>query len=156
MKSFWRFLIAFLAVTGAVALMTGVFGMKLGHSNYWDHHGVFFLIFLMAFPRLTLLFSSVPSGGLVWWLGWLFAPRILVAMLATLAYWHQNPILVVISWLVALGGESSEKYIIVRRRWNGRGLQERNGSQHWGDSRGGEGQGFESAKWVDAEVERGR
>jgi hypothetical protein len=134
MRSFVRFLIAFLAVTGAVALATGVFGVEFGRSDYWDHHGIFFLIFIALFPRLTLLFSGIPIGGLLGWLGWLFAPRLLVAIFATLTYWYQNPILVVIAWLVAFGGESSEKYAVVRRSRTRRG-----------------GRGYDSAKWVDAE-----
>jgi len=63
-------------------------------------------------------------------------PRYLVAFLATLAYWNQNPFLVVFSWLIAFGGESSEKYVVVNRarsRWE---TPER---------------GFENAKWVNPE-----
>lgn len=65
-----------------------------------------------------LIFNSIEFGGLVWWLGYFFAPRILVALLATLSYWHTNKILVIISWLIALGGESSEKFFISRRMKN--------------------------------------
>jgi hypothetical protein len=126
-----RFLIAFLAVTGAVVLAGGFFGMQFGRGDYWDRHGFFFLLFITLFPRLTLLLSSVPFGGLFWWLGWLFAPRILVATLATVAYWYQNPILVVIAWLVAVGGESSEKYVVIRRAGGGEGRR-----------------GFDQAAWV--------
>ncbi|MGZ3687967.1 MAG: hypothetical protein ACXWPM_00830 [Bdellovibrionota bacterium] len=134
MRRFFRFLIAFLAVTGAVAVLTGVVGLEFGHGDYWDHHGLIFLVMIAFFPRLTLLFSSVPTGGLLWWLGWLFAPRILVAVLATMNYWYQNPILVVIAWLVAFGGESSEKYAVVQRT-------------SWRD----QGSGYDSAKWVQSE-----
>jgi hypothetical protein len=128
-------MITFLAITGAVALATAYTGISFGHDDFWDHHGVLFLVLITLFPRLTLLFSSVAAGGLVWWLGWIFFPRYLVAILATLAYWNHNPILVVASWLIAIGGESSEKYVVVRgtrRGWEGR-------------------QGFESAKWVEPE-----
>lgn len=136
MRSFWRFLIAFLAITGAVALATSQFGVRFGHFNFWNYHGVLFLIFITLFPRLTLLLSSVPTGGVLWWLSWLFIPRLLVAVLATLNYWYQNPFLVVISWLVAFGGESSEKYAVVHRNaWK-------------------EYQGFESAKWVKSSTRR--
>jgi hypothetical protein len=133
MKSFLRFVLAFLAVTGAVVLAGGVFGVRFGHWNFWDHHGLVFLVAIAFFPRLTLFFSGVPTGGLLWWLGFFFAPRLLVAVLATLTYWYQNPVLVVIAWLVAIGGESSEKFAVVRR------------------SRGPRGKGYESAKWVDTE-----
>ena len=83
--------------------------------NYWKVHGLGLLVGLAIFPRLTLLFSSIASGGLLWWIGWVFAPRILVAVLATVAYFKTNPILVVIAWLIAIGGESTEKYCIRRR-----------------------------------------
>ena len=82
---------------------------EFGNINFWEKHGVFFLIFITLFPRLTLLFSSVATGGFFWWLGFLFVPRILVASLATVAYFHTNPVLVTISWLVAIGGEAVEK-----------------------------------------------
>jgi hypothetical protein len=83
--------------------------------NFWDHHGILFLIFITLFPRLTLFFSSVPFGGILWWLGFIFAPRILVAFLATVTYGMSNPILVAISWVVALSGESGEKYYVKKR-----------------------------------------
>ncbi len=138
MKTLFRWAILFLAITGAVAIATGSLDVTFGRENYWDHRGVFFLIFVTIFPRLTLLFSSVASGGVIWWLAWIFAPRILVAVLATLAYWHQNPILVVIAWLVALSGESSEKYVVVKRPY-----------VHVNQKRG-----YESAKWVNSEDSR--
>lgn len=87
-----------------------------GTVDFFAKHGFLFLIFIAFFPRLTLLLSSVPFGGLFWWLGWLFFPRILVAVLATFAYAQTNPILVTISWLVALGGESAEKWSIYKVR----------------------------------------
>lgn len=130
-----RFIIAFLAVTGAVALITGLFSVEFGRSDYWHHHGILFLIFIAFFPRLTLLFSSVASGGILWWLTWLFAPRILVATLATVTYWNQNPFLVVIAWLAAFGGESSEKYVVVKRS----------------PFPGQRSKGFDSAKWVNSQ-----
>lgn len=84
-------------------------------NNFWDHHGVFFLFFITIFPRLTLVFSNVAFGGILWWLGFFFAPRILVAVLATMSYMNSNPILVIISWIVALSGESTEKYTLRRK-----------------------------------------
>ena len=77
--------------------------------NFWDVHGVWFIIFMCFFPRLTLIFSSVATGGLLWWLGWIFAPRLLVAILATCAYWQTNTFLCVLTWIWALSGESCEK-----------------------------------------------
>ena len=78
--------------------------------DFWQVHGIFFIICLFFFPRLTLLLSDVASGGLLWWLGWLVAPRILVAVLATCNYVNSNPILVILSWCWALSGEGAEKH----------------------------------------------
>ena len=91
--------------------------------NFWEVHGIFFIFFMAIFPRLTLLFSSVATGGFFWWLGWLFAPRLLVAILATMAYADTNIILVILSWIWALGGESSEKRVMVTRSSNVYGPQ---------------------------------
>lgn len=85
------------------------FNVPFGTVSYFENHGFLLLVFLTFFPRLTLLFSSIATGGFLWWISWLFFPRILVAVLATFAYFQTNPILVTISWLVALGGESVEK-----------------------------------------------
>jgi hypothetical protein len=104
---------AVLVVLGA--LVPQYLPLPLSNKNYWDHHGVLFLIFIAAFPRLTLLFSSVASGGILWWLAWIFAPRLLVAILATLSYGQQNWVLVALSWVIAIGGEGSEKYVVVKR-----------------------------------------
>lgn len=84
--------------------------------SFWDNHGIIFVVAMFFFPRLTLLFSSVAFGGILWWLGFIFAPRLLVAILATTAYWHTNTILVVLTWFWALSGEGVEKSVVVRRK----------------------------------------
>ena len=114
MNTILKIVFVFLAITGATTVMINVFNIELAYKSFWSEHGFFFLIFISIFPRLTLLFSSVPSGGLFWWLGFFFAPRFLVAILATLSYWNNNPILVMAAWLIALGGESGEKYMFSR------------------------------------------
>ena len=96
--------------------MMDVFQTQFGTVDFFQKHGFFFLIFITFFPRLTLLFSSVVSGGFLWWLSFIFCPRILVATLATVSYFHTNPILVVMSWLVALGGEVFEKWGLGRKK----------------------------------------
>ena len=76
--------------------------------DYWQVHGWLFLIAATFFPRLTMLFAvSAPFGWLAW-LGWLVAPHVTVAVLATAYYWHTNPILCVIAWFVAFGGTATE------------------------------------------------
>lgn len=114
-KMFLYSVLISLAIVGASSILLNFFEIELGHNNFWDTRGLFFLIFVSLFPRLTLLFSSVAFGGLFWWLGFIFVPRWLVAILATLSYWNQNPTLVVIAWLVCLSGESSEKVYIQKR-----------------------------------------
>lgn len=116
------FLIFFILLV-TVALMNEHFAVDFGRVNFFERHGVFFLIFITLFPRLTLLFSSVPFGGVFWWLGFFFCPRILVAILATVTYFYTNPVLVVISWMIALSGEVFEKWGLRQNsvvvRWSG-------------------------------------
>ena len=80
--------------------------------NFWDHHGIIFLVFMFFFPRLTMLFATSFGGGILYWVGWLFAPRVTVAVIATMLYADTNIILVVGSWFWALGGETSEKKVV--------------------------------------------
>ena len=114
MRTVIRILLIFIAVSVASTLLINHSDVKFGTIDYWHIHGFWFLVFIAFFPRLTLFFSSVPFGGLFWWLGFIFAPRLLVAVLATVAYWNTNKFLVIASWLIAIGGESSEKYYIHR------------------------------------------
>lgn len=51
----------------------------------------------------------------MWWVAWLFAPRFLVAFLATIGYWQTNPVLVMIAWFVAFSGETSEKTFVINK-----------------------------------------
>lgn len=110
-----RMLILFVILTLVSNVLLHSCDVTFGTTNYWDKHGFWFLVFITLFPRLTLLFSSVPTGGFFWWLGWLFAPRFLVALLATVAYWQTNKLLVILAWLVCLGGESGEKVVVQQR-----------------------------------------
>lgn len=120
MKTLFKIALIFLAITGAMTLLYNYTDVQLGTIDYFNKHGWIFLFSVALFPRFTLLVSgllvgSIEFGGILWWLGFFFAPRILVACLATVAYWNTNPILVIVSWLIALGGESSEKFVITNR-----------------------------------------
>lgn len=84
--------------------------------DFWDVHGLIFIVCMFCFPRLTMLFATT-WGGFLWWLGWLFAPRLAVAIMATTVYWDSNTLLVVITWLWALGGEGTEKTTLKRKVW---------------------------------------
>jgi uncharacterized membrane protein YGL010W len=74
-------------------------------------HPYLLLVGLALFPRITtavmMLVGGLASGGLLWWLGWIFAPHLLVAFLS-LPYWHSNPALVIIAWFFALCGTGGE------------------------------------------------
>lgn len=120
MKTILKILIIFFAITGLSTMLYNFTDFNFGNIDFFSKHGWFFLLFIALFPRLTLLVSglligSIEFGGLLWWLGFFFAPRILVAILATVSYWHTNQILVILAWLIALGGESSEKFVISKR-----------------------------------------
>ena len=87
--------------------------------DFWHVHGIWFIIFMCFFPRLTMLFAGIcfgPFSGILFWIGWLLTPRLTVAILATIVYFHTNPVLCVFTWLWALGGESAEKKAITRKR----------------------------------------
>ena len=77
-------------------------------DNYWTHNTLIYLITLAIFPRLALLFANI-TGNIFFWIGWFFLPRITIAIFATIFYGTTNPILVVLSWLIALSGETAEK-----------------------------------------------
>jgi hypothetical protein len=116
MTTLLRGIAIFFLLIVATSVMRDIFKLEFGDINFWQKHGVFFLFFITLFPRLTLLFSSVAFGGFFWWLGFFFLPRILIASLATVAYFKTNPLLVTISWLIALGGEVFEKWGLSGRK----------------------------------------
>ena len=88
--------------------------------DFWDAHGVIFLIGLALLPRITMF-----VGGTVWqfallpppwivlaWIGFFVSPSLVVAMLATMRYWDTNPFLCVVAWLIfagKLGGAASQR-----------------------------------------------
>ena len=79
-----------------------------------EYRSFIFILGLIFVPRVTLLVSSIwfnlVTGGFFWWLTWLFAPRYLIAGIASAHYWDTNPFLVVCSWVVAiLGSRDSDK-----------------------------------------------
>ena len=77
--------------------------------DYWDKHGWIMLLMWTCFPRISFWFLSAMTGGFWFWVGVFFVPRIMVAFWATTFYWHTNPVLCFIAWVIALGGESAEK-----------------------------------------------
>jgi len=80
--------------------------------SFWAVHGILFCIFLFFLPRLTMLVSGIcfaSFAGFWFWVGWIFAPRLTVAIFASWFYFHTNPFLCVLVWLWALAGETAEK-----------------------------------------------
>lgn len=72
-------------------------------ENFWNVHGFWFLIFMNIFPRITMYIATPFPIGIGGFFGWLIAPRIYAAILATTFYWSTNPTLCVITWIIALG-----------------------------------------------------
>lgn len=79
--------------------------------DFCDTHWWTTAFFLAVFPRLTLLIGSFATGGLLWWLGWVFTPHLLVAILA-IPFFDSNPVLVIFAWIMAIGGSGGEVTIV--------------------------------------------
>jgi hypothetical protein len=79
--------------------------------DFWTVHGWGFILCMFFFPRITMLATGICSAfsGVLFWFGWLLAPRLTVAILATSVYWDTNAVLVVLAWMWAFSGESTEK-----------------------------------------------
>jgi hypothetical protein len=84
--------------------------------DFFVAHGTFFGVFLLLalamFPRISmicmLIWGTLTGGGVLWWLGAIFLPHVVVAVEATSHYWDTNPVLCVVAWLVAFGGTFGE------------------------------------------------
>jgi hypothetical protein len=75
--------------------------------DFFEKHSEITLLGLIFLPRLTLVFGGFVTGGLLWWMGWLITPHLLVAILS-LPYWESNPILVIGAWILAAVGTGGE------------------------------------------------
>lgn len=75
--------------------------------NIWEIHSVWFLLGCTAFPRIALLFFAFTPFGWLAWIGWLFTPHLLVAFLS-LSFWNENPVLVILAWILAFAGTGGE------------------------------------------------
>lgn len=76
-------------------------------------HYLWALFGFACFPRITLWFFSLMTGGFLFWLGVLFVPRIMIAYWGTHYYWDTDPFLCVCSWFLALGGTKTETKVVV-------------------------------------------
>lgn len=83
--------------------------------DFWTEHSIFFLLGLMAFPRITLLFFAATPFGWLAWVGWLVAPHFLVAILS-LPYWDENPVLVIGAWIMAFAGTGGEAKVASKNK----------------------------------------
>lgn len=83
---------------------------ELSAPNYWDSHGLLFLLGLAIAPRLTLCCCTgfLCNTGCCGILLFVLFPHLLVAWLAT-AYWDANWVLVTGAWVMFLLGECAEK-----------------------------------------------
>lgn len=91
--------------------------------DFWQVHpgfgGFIFLICCTLFPRFTLAALVLIAGhlGITFWgfMGYIFVPRLTVAIIATTVYWSTNPFLCVVAWFCAFGGETTEKCVCAKR-----------------------------------------
>lgn len=79
------------------------------NMNFWHYHGWLWIFAMCFFPRLTMLFATTVGGGFLYWVGWLLAPRLTVAILATYYFGETNTGLVILAWIWAFLGEGAEK-----------------------------------------------
>lgn len=90
---------------------------SVAHGPIW---GIFLLFFLAVMPRITtaamIIWGALTSGGVGWWLGWIFLPHVLVAYEACTTYWETNPILCCMAVFVALTGTGTETKVVSRKR----------------------------------------
>lgn len=56
----------------------------------------------------SLMLPVSPGYRVLWCLGWFLTPRLLIAILA-IPYFDENPVLVILAWIICFSGESSEK-----------------------------------------------
>ena len=73
--------------------------------DFWSVHGLFFIFFMLLFPRITMLVTGIAfynfAHPVLFFFGWLLAPRLTVAIIATSVYWDTNPALCVLAWINA-------------------------------------------------------
>jgi len=86
--------------------------MNGASANFWEVHNIFFLLGLVFFPRITVIFFSYVIAGPLFWIFFLFFPRIVIPILAAYHYWDTNPVLVVLSFIISLSAETGEKKVI--------------------------------------------
>ena len=95
--------------------------------NFWDSQTLLFCLAMYFFPRVTLLIAT-PWGGLFWWGGLIFLPRLMVAILATAYYGSTNTVLCLIVWIWAIRGDITEqRRIRIFRRIRSPSFQDHNG-----------------------------
>lgn len=107
--------------------------------DFWAIHTCFFIFFLLLCPRLTMLIMGICffpfAHPILFWLGWLATPRLVIAILATSNYWDTNPVLCIFAWMLALGGiaESKKEVEVVNNIQNRRhNRRARRANRSWG------------------------
>ena len=68
-------------------------------DGYWTNHSLLFLIGLTIFPRFTLLFSNI-SSNILFWLGWLFLPRLMIALLGITTVYYFMTFLYILATII--------------------------------------------------------
>ena len=93
-------------------------GTALSFWENWNLLGGLVLCFLCAtFPRIAMIVACLAGGlgvSLAGVMGWIFIPRISIAIIATVNYFDTNPILCIVAWIILLGGEGAEKRALAK------------------------------------------
>ena len=81
-------------------------------ENWGAFGGLVLMILCAIFPRIAMIVAMLFGGlgvAFLGILGWIFVPRITIAIIATVNYFDTNPVLCILAWIILLCGEGAEK-----------------------------------------------
>lgn len=74
--------------------------------DFWDAHGIFFIIGIIFWPRMLMLyFGMIAPMQIDAIVGWALVPRIYSMSLISHVYYDKNPTLITICWVLAIVAE---------------------------------------------------
>ncbi len=91
----------------------------IAYHGFWETHSIWFVLAMFFFPRLTMLFATTFGSGVLYWVGWMLAPKLTVAVIAASLYWETDPYLVLFAFIWCLLGSDYDYHSLSRIRRNG-------------------------------------
>ena len=71
--------------------------------DFWNDHSIFFFLALIFIPRLSMVyFGMIAQSSVGAIAGWIFVPRITMAIVFSGMYYDNNPTLIVFFWIIAV------------------------------------------------------